>query len=143
DSAAVKLRLTPFGLQALDEFISIERPEAQQRAGARVQPEPLAAQPRLSDIFSSERHFSTQGHLYNGIRDGLEYLSHKYGEEGLFVGRPEDQANETFFSIPGMIAVHDLASACLALKTIVEQGEGASEYLADSHFNRIMRNREE
>jgi len=143
DSKAVKLRLTPFGLQAMDEFIDIERPEVQQRAGARVPEEFATVQPKLSDIFSSERHFSTQGHLYNGIRDGLEYLSHKYGEEGLFVGRPEDQADETFFSIPAMMAVHDLASASLALKTIVEQGEGASEDFADSHYNRFMRIREE
>src|SRR5438552_17652487 len=36
DSAAVKLRLTPFGLQPLDELISIERPAVQQRAGTRL-----------------------------------------------------------------------------------------------------------
>jgi len=138
---AVALRLTPWGMQAIEEFVAIERPEIQRRGPVTL---PSAAdQMRLSDIFSSERFFSTQGHLYNGIRDGLEYLSHKYGEESLFIGRTEDQATEEFFSIPEMRTVSDLASATLALKTIVEQGEGASEDFADSHYNRFAKIHEE
>ena len=64
------------------------------------------------------------GHLYRGIEDGFTYLTQKYGEKELFLGPTDAQIKPSFFSLPGLIPVTDLASAVAAIQGIVEQGEG-------------------
>lgn len=134
-----QLRLMPFSLDAVDQFVSLEQPEALWEASQlgeyRVTATPLD---RLSDIFSSERNYSTVGELYRGIQDGFEYLAQKYGEAGLFVGPRDAQTAQEYFQLPGLIAVEDLASALDAINVIVEQGEGASEDAEDSHYKRFL-----
>jgi hypothetical protein len=139
-----QLRLMRFGLEALEQFVSLEQPEsvweAQTLGEYRATAVPLD---RLSDIFSSERNYATVGELYRGIQDGFAYLTQKLGERELFVGPPSGQTADTFFSLPGLIPVHDLASALEAINVIVEQGEGASEDAEDSHYKRFLRLRDE
>ena len=138
---AFQLNLVPFGVAALDQFVMLERPEALAQAeDYRATALPFE---RLSDIFSSERAFETVGELYRGIQDGFSYLAQKLGEDGLFVGPPQAQTAQQLFSLPGLIAVHDLRSALAAIQVIVEQGEGASADVLDSHYNRFVRLREE
>jgi hypothetical protein len=135
------LGLVPFGIAALDHFIQLERPEAlvAKPEGYRAAAVPLD---RLGDIFSSERNFESVGELYRGIQDGITYLAQKLGEESLFVGPTEAQTAEPYFSLPGLIPVHDLASALAAIEVIVEQGEGASPDSAQSHYNQFVRIRQ-
>jgi hypothetical protein len=138
---AFQLRLMPFGIDALEQFVVLERPESlAQGAEYRSSAQPLD---RLSDIFSSERSYETVGELYRGIEDGLSYLAHKMGEDELFVGPASQQTAETFFDLPGLISVHDLDSALAAIQVIVEQGEGASLDVEDSHYRRFVRMRDE
>jgi len=139
---AFKLRLVPFSFEAVDQFVLLEQPEiiGVGRDDYRATAMPLD---RLGDIFSSERNFSTVGELYRGIEDGFDYLAQKLGEDQLFVGPPEAQTADRFFSIPGLAPVHDLASAQTAIQLIVEQGEGASLDVEDSHYKRFVRVREE
>ena len=138
---AFKLRLVPFGIDSLDLFIRLEQPESLTRVeDYRATAVPLD---RLSDIFSSERQYESVGELYRGIEDGFSYLAQKLGEEGLFVGPPGAQTAQDLFSLPGLIAVHDLKSALAAINVIVEQGEGASVEVEDSHYRRFVRIREE
>ncbi len=129
--AEFKLGLLPFTLETLEQFIAIEKP-IEQVTGRRSLPS--MAQPRLSDIFSSERAFDTQGKLYRGIEDGIIYLAQKYGPEGLFIGPPEAQTDTEHFELDGLVPVVDLPSAMEAIKIIVVQGEGASEETTDSHY---------
>ena len=143
--AAFKLRLVPFGLDALEQFIFLERPESldpddEESTGY------LKAFPdlqRLGDIFSSERHYQTLGELYRGIEDGLKYLSQKFGEEGLFVGPDRAQTTNTYFRLAGLTPVRDLSSALAAVKVIIEQGEGASIEVEDSHYRKFLKIRNE
>jgi hypothetical protein len=137
------LELVPFGLSALDKFIKLERPEAlvaAPRGAYRAGAIPLD---RLDDIFSSERMFETVGELYHGIQDGLTYLAQKIGEDNLFVGPRGAQTADPYFTLPGLIPIHDLASAMVATNVIVEQGEGAELDSEDSHYNRFLRVRRE
>lgn len=138
---AFKLRLAPFAMEALEQFISIERPEALDPGGdaASTPFASPAAVIRLSDIFSGERRYDTQGGLYRGIEDGIKYLAQKYGEERLFIGPSGAQTADTYFSLAGLIPVTDLDSALAAIKVIVEQGEGASIDMEDSHYSKFMR----
>ncbi|MFA7250141.1 MAG: ferritin-like protein [Dehalococcoidia bacterium] len=139
-----QLRLMPFSPEAVDQFVSLEQPEAiweaEQIGEFRATAVPLD---RLSDIFSSERNYSTVGELYRGIQDGFSYLAQKLGEAELFVGPAGAQTAQEYFQLPGLIAVHDLPSALEAINVIVEQGEGASEEAEDSHYKRFLRIQQE
>ena len=99
---------------------------------------PFQSMANLSDIFSSERQYQTVGHLYRGIEDGLRYLAQKYGEERLFIGPPKAQIADSYFNLPGLIPVADLASAVAAIEGIVEQGEGARGDNENSHYGRFV-----
>jgi hypothetical protein len=131
-----QLRLAPFGIEALQQFIDIELPMSLMPPEPPDSGDPLAIR-NLSDVFSSEREYSTQGTLYRGIEDGFKYLAQKYGEDQLFIGRQEAQTADGFFRLPGLIPVHDLDSALEAVNIIVEQGEGASEDSVDSHYHKF------
>jgi hypothetical protein len=135
--ATFKLQLARFSMETLEQFIAIERPIPDD-VSARSRSLPKTSR-RLSDIFSSERAYDTQGRLYRGIEDGLRYLAQKYGERGLFIGPPEAQTtSEHFSSLSQLIPVTDLASAMASLKVIVEQGEGAPRDTADSHYSKFV-----
>ena len=142
---AFELRLVPFGLEAVEQFVFLERPEelASESAGSSSYRDSSLAVSSLSDIFSRERQYGTLGELYRGIEDGLGYLSQKLGEDGLFIGDPKAQTAQSFFKLPGLEPVHDLESAQAALTVIIEQGEGASPDSEDSHYRRFDRMRQE
>lgn len=140
-----KLELVPFCRQSLDSFIFLERPEGMEpgvedKANNGL---PLLMPGKFSDIFSSERQYQTVGHLYRGIEDGFKYLTQKYGEDGLFIGPPDAQIADSFFSLPGLMPVTNLASAVAAIESIVEQGEGARDDSEDSHYGRFVAIRKE
>jgi hypothetical protein len=100
--------------------------------------------PDLSDIFTSERDYDTQGKLYNGIEDGIHYLAQKYGEAGLFVGAGQKQAAaDDFGGLERLTPVTDLDSALEAISTIVTQGEGAPREVIDSHYSKFVSIRRE
>ena len=140
-----ELRLVPFDLEALDQFVFLERPEYMEgtiRTGPSYRDSALAVS-SLRDVFSCERDYETLGELYRGIEDGLGYLAQKLGEEKLFVGRPGAQTAGSFFQLADLVPVHDLASAFAALKVIIDQGEGASPDSEDSHYRRFLAMRDE
>jgi hypothetical protein len=138
--ASFKLQLNRFSVETLEQFIAIERPvfETEQAKG-KVRSLPPTSRHRLSDIFSSERTYDTQGRLYRGIEDGIRYLAQKYGQPGLFIGPPEAQTTAQHFpTLTDLIPVTDLASAMASLKVIVEQGEGAPRESVDSHYSKFV-----
>jgi hypothetical protein len=138
-----QLRLVPFGLEALDQFVYLERPEYVDARAARSYRESLIPAGSLSEAFTRERDYETLGELYRGIEDGLKYLAQKLGEDGLFIGGVEAQTASPFIHLPGLSPVRDLDSALEALNVIIEQGEGASPEAEDSHYRRFARMREE
>ena len=138
--ATFRLELIPFCRETLNTFVFIERPENQERADmeATSPGEFYLPEAKLSDIFSSERQYQTVGHLYRGIEDGLRYLTEKFGEEQLFIGPPNSQIADAYFSLPGLLPVTGLESAVTAIQGIVEQGEGARDDNEDSHYRRFL-----
>ncbi len=142
---AFQLRLMPFSLEAVEQFIFLERPESldpveDERTGYLS---PQAPSLKLTDIFSSERHYDTLGELYRGIQDGLTYLSHKLGEKQLFIGPEDAQTDDSHFRLPGLIKVGNLTSAMAAVNIIIEQGEGATVDIEDSHYRKFLKIRDE
>ncbi|MFK4088199.1 ferritin-like protein [Kribbella sp. NPDC020789] len=106
---SVKLSLLPFGPEALEMFLALEKPEA-------------PGGPPESD------RYETIGQFYDAIADGLRALCDALGAEKVFTGDPARQvAFGPFHHTDGKLsAVTDLASALAALDEIVEQGEGTS-----------------
>lgn len=136
--STVQLALLPFGEDALQHFLYLERPE-----GMDLQDAPEFAiltkfEPSIAldddQIVPEPQQFATVGHLYRGIEQGFRYLVDKYGEERVFVGPSRAQATQQYFSWPELVSVTDLASAVQAIETIVEQGEGARGHWQTSHF---------
>lgn len=134
------LELVPFCRQTLESFVFLERPEDMEPGPGEDSSPDMAslALGKFSDIFSSERQYQTVGHLYRGIEDGLNYLTQKFGEEGLFIGPDGAQIADAYFSLPGVFPVTGLKSAQAAIGGIVEQGEGARGDKKDSHYGRFV-----
>jgi CDGSH-type Zn-finger protein/truncated hemoglobin YjbI len=139
--AGVNLTLVPFGEQALQHFIFLERPEGMEYEGAEGLDLPAhEAVPLMSerDIVPQPQDFATVGHLYRSIEDGFRHLTEKVGEEHLFVGPSRAQAIPDNFRWPELVVVTDLASAQKAIDTILEQGEGARGQWEHAHFGQFV-----
>jgi hypothetical protein len=136
----IQLDLQPFGEQALQHFLYLERPEGMERQDATgfvptAPPrDPLAA----DETMPRGQEYATIGHLYRGIGDGLQTLVARIGEQAVFVGSPRAQATPELFHWPGLIAVTDLASALAAVAEIIEQGEGARGDWRQAHYGRFL-----
>src|SRR2546423_5612538 len=139
--AGVNLTLVPFGEQALQHFMFLERPEGMELEGAEGIDAPIHdAIPLMAegDIVPQLQDFATVGHLYRSIEQGLAHLSEKFGESNLFVGPSRAQASREHFQWPELVAVTDLATAQKALDTILEQGEGARGHWQQAHFGQFV-----
>ena len=84
------------------------------------------------------QEFTTVGHLYRGIMDGLTGLAARLGERALFPGPRRAQATPELFGWPQLIAVTGLDSACAAIEEIIEQGEGARGDWQPAHYGRFL-----
>src|SRR5262249_56906879 len=95
----VRFALLPFGDAALTHFLYLERPEGMERMDAEgfvptTPPEdPVAA----DEIMPRRQEFTTVGHLYRGIMDGLTGLAARLGERALFPGPRRAQATPELF----------------------------------------------
>ena len=139
--AGVNLTLVPFGEQALQHFIFLERPEGMEYEGAEGLDVPAhEAVPLLSerDVVPQPQDFATVGHLYRSIENGFRHLADKVGEENLFVGPARAQAIPDNFRWPELVVVTDLATAQKAIDTILEQGEGARGHWEQAHFGQFV-----
>jgi hypothetical protein len=135
----VHIALLPFGEPALRHFMFLERPEGMDLEDAEAQAAHADASPHMSEdeIVPRLQDFATVGHLYRSIEAGFAHLSHKLGEEQLFVGPAHSQVTQASVAWPELVAVTDLASATRAIEAIVEQGEGPRGEWRDAHFGRF------
>jgi hypothetical protein len=136
----VQFALVPFSERALRHFLFLERPEAINREDAEGFEALEEAEPVLSeeDIVPRPQDFSTVGHLYHSIEQGLERLTKRHGENWLFIGPRHAQATAKIFRWPELVAVHDLATAKQGINMIVEQGEGPRGHWRDAHYGRFL-----
>jgi CDGSH-type Zn-finger protein/truncated hemoglobin YjbI len=138
--AGVRLALMPFGQQALQHFMFLERPEGMDLGDAEGLAAVARATPAMSslDIVPRGQDFATVGHLYRSIEAGLARLVELNGEDWLFVGPPRAQATPKHFGWPELVTVTDLASARRAIDEILEQGEGPRGHWRDAHFGQFV-----
>jgi len=143
--SGVVVELAGFSLAVLDHFIFLERPEGNELHDSS-EFVPAAEYHRTAPkgrLMPTAQDYGTVGHLYRGIRHGLEVLAHHLGEAALFCGDPASQIGPAQVSFPGLTIVTDLQSAEEAIETIIEQGEGAPHHSENSHYNRFLNVRKE
>jgi hypothetical protein len=106
-----RVSLLPFGTEALDLLLKIERPAA-----------PTAR--------AESDEYETIGQFYAAITGGLGQLCATLGEAKVFCGDPARQVTDVSFhgGARRVIAVDSLATALFALQEIVEEGEGAERH---------------
>lgn len=121
------LETLPFSLATLDRFLDFERPT------------PHGLPPLPPVAHDPARDFRTVGELYRTIREGIEAQP----EKDLFIGEPDNQVGPDLMDFPNLIKVKDRKTACAAIDTIIEQGEGCSPNAPDSHFAIFQRLRRE
>ena len=140
---AVQLALLPFGQDALQHFLYLERPEGMDLVDAPEFEVLAIPEPGITldddQLVPQALDFVTVGHLYRGIEQGFRHLVEKYGEQRVFIGPPRAQATAQYFGWPELIAVTDLASAIRAIETVIEQGEGARGDWREAHYGRFLR----
>jgi hypothetical protein len=105
---SLQLSLVPFGEDAIELFLRLERPA-------------------LPDAPPESDEYETIGQFYDAIEAGLRDLSARLGERAVFSGDPARQVTTRFTRTGGhLFTVEDLPSALKALDEIVEQGEGTA-----------------
>lgn len=138
----VHLALLPFGQDALQHFLYLERPEGMELQDAPEFEVLAISKPSLvladNRITPQVQDFATVGHLYRGIEQGFRHLVDKYGERQIFVCPPRSQATQKHFAWPELIPVTDLASAVKAIEVIIEQGEGAQGDWREAHYGKFL-----
>lgn len=115
-----------FSMEAIDTFLSIERPRQAPGENARLVNRGNRRHNRLCvSPNEPELQFYSIGEFYVEIERGLRHLYAEMGD-ALFCGDPARQATpDCFYSGGGeIVVVTDLRSALRALKLIAEQGEG-------------------
>ena len=107
------VNLEAFSKSAIDTFMQIELPQ-----------QPVAEEAEVLELVIEGY---TIGEFYEGIAQDLSDLCDEFGEEAVFNGDPKNQVSKQYYWGGGgePIVVTSLETARAAIKTIVEQGEGA------------------
>lgn len=104
-----KVGLLPFSEEAIETFLKIERPAE-------------ADEPAINE------KYQTIGQFYAAIKQEFEEICEDFSEDEVFIGDLKRQVTPEYYYSGGgeVIVVNDLKSAKLAIKTIVDEGEGFS-----------------
>jgi CDGSH-type Zn-finger protein/uncharacterized Fe-S cluster protein YjdI len=143
--AGIVVKLAPFNEAVLQHFIHLERPEgSSEPEGDGFAPELLFTRemPRAR-LTPSAYDYQTAGAFYVSLGAQLRAFAEKHGEAAAFCGDPALQLSALEIDLHGAKPVICLKTALAAFTAIVEQGEGALEHSADSHFQRFVAIRSE
>ena len=143
--AGIVVKLAPFGLDVLRHFIFLERPTGSSEPdGKGFEPEILfrrgVGTPRITPM---PMDYDTVGEFYASLDANLHAFVERLGETSAFCGNPLLQLSADEVDLQGAQPVICVKTASAALKSIVEQGEGAPANSAGSHYQRFMAIRDE
>jgi len=143
--AGIVVKLAPFGHDALQHFIHLERPTTSRESdGVGFEPEiQFRRGLRSPRVTPMPIDYQTVGEFYLDLEANLRSFAEHHGEADTFCGDRSLQLSSNETSLKGAEPVICLKTASAALKYIVEQGEGAPEHSANSHFARFMAIRDE
>jgi len=137
--AGVVVKLAPFGEAVLQHFIHLERPEGSSEPdGEGFEPEirylRAAPKPRITPMAMD---YDTVGAFYASLGQSLNRFVGHIGESAAFCGDPALQLSPDEIDLDGAKPVICSKTALAAFTAIVQQGEGAQEDTAGSHYNKF------
>ena len=143
--AGVVVKLAPFNDAVLQHFIHLDRPEGSREPdGAGFAPEfPYRRGTQKRRLTPMGIDYDTVGAFYGTLDANLRAFVTRIGEADTFCGDPNLQLSPAEIDLNGAKPVICSKTALAAFKAIVEQGEGAPENSAGSHFQKFMGIREE
>ena len=120
-----QVHLQPFSREAVQTFLSIERPDGAPDEQARVRAHSTEGHHLGGMPGDPGMRFFSIGDFYEEIRRGLEHLHAEMGD-ALFCGDPARQVGPEYYYSGGaeIVKVTDLETASAAIRIISEQGEG-------------------
>jgi len=138
--AGIVVKLAPFSEAVIQHFVHLERPSTSDEPDG--------------DGFALEAHFrrgvdsirltpmaldyDTVGAFYETLGAKLRAFVSHLGEDAAFSGDPMLQLSAAELALAGAKPVVCMKTALGAFATIVEQGEGAPEHSADSHYQKFL-----
>src|SRR6478752_9098949 len=138
--ADIVVKLAPFGESALQHFVYLERPED----SAELDGEGFAPELAFSRASSVRRltpmvtDYKTVGEFYAQLSGCLQAFADLHGEKLTFCGDAALQLSASEVPLFGAKPVICAKTALAAFTAIREQGEGAAEHSATSHFTRFQ-----
>jgi CDGSH-type Zn-finger protein/uncharacterized Fe-S cluster protein YjdI len=138
--AGVVVKLAPFSEAVLQHFIHLERPEGSREPdGEGFAPEfayTRGTQKRRLTPMATD--YDTVGTFYASLDANLRAFVLRIGEAEAFCGDPALQLSPAEIDLNGAKPVICSKTALAAFKAIVEQGEGAPENSAGSHYQKFI-----
>lgn len=143
--AGLVVKLAPFSFEALQHFLYLERPaESGESDGAGFDPEVrFRRAPSVVRLIPMPPDYETVGEFYGTLERQIGAFTRFVGEDAAFCGDPALQLSRVEVELAGVEPVLCSKTASAALRSIVEQGEGAPRHVAGSHFVRFMAIRDE
>jgi CDGSH-type Zn-finger protein/uncharacterized Fe-S cluster protein YjdI len=138
--AGVVVKLAPFSEAVLQHFIHLERPEGSREPdGEDFAYEFIytrgTPKRRLTPMATD---YDTVGVFYAALDANLRAFVARIGESDAFCGDPLLQLSPSEIDLNGAKPVICSKTALAAFKAIVEQGEGAPENSAGSHYQKFI-----
>ena len=138
--AGVVVRLEPFSEAVLQHFIFLERPHGSAQLDGQGFERDFKYlrgidRPRLTPMAMD---YDTVGSFYETLSTRLGLFVAHHGEAAAFCGHAGLQLSEAEVQLTGAKTVVCLKTALAAFKAIIEQGEGAPEDAAGSHYQRFL-----
>lgn len=138
--AGLVVKLAPFNEAVLQHFIHLERPATSR------EPEGPGFESGLSFRRTDARvrlvpmplDYDTVGVFYASLDEQLRAFVARVGESTAFCGDPALQLSPAETGLAAAKPVRCAKTASQAFAAIVQQGEGAPEHSADSHFERFL-----
>src|SRR6478609_448261 len=143
--AGIVVKLAPFNESVIQHFVHLERPATSNEPDG----EGFALGTQFRRGVDSARltpmalDYETVGAFYETLGEKLKAFVSHMGEEAAFGGDPSLQLSAAELALAGAKPVICMKTALGAFATIVEQGEGAPEHSADSHYRKFLAIRNE
>lgn len=143
--AGIVVKLAPFNEAVLQHFVHLERPANSHEPDG----EGFALESHFRRGVDSVRltpmalDYETVGSFYETLGSKLKAFVIHMGEDAAFSGDQTLQLSPAELALAGARPVICMKTALSAFATIVEQGEGAPEHSADSHYQKFLAIREE
>jgi CDGSH-type Zn-finger protein/uncharacterized Fe-S cluster protein YjdI len=143
--AGIVVKLAPFGEAVIQHFVHLERPanSSEPEGEGFALGTPFRRGVDSVRLTPMALDYDTVGVFYAALSAQLKAFVAYHGEDVAFAGDPALQLSPAELTLAGARPVVCMKTALAALATIIEQGEGAPEHSADSHYQKFLAIRSE